>query len=77
MASRSPDLHGNIPDSSNTALVLIDVINDLEFKGGNRLLKSGELKATKLAQMKCAGERGPYSTVYVNDNFGRWTSYFR
>ena len=31
------DLHGNAPDKSDIALLLIDVINDLEFKGGDEL----------------------------------------
>src|SRR5690606_8339841 len=33
MPAKHDDLHGNAPDSSPTALVLVDVINDLEFEG--------------------------------------------
>src|SRR5436189_47971 len=38
MPPRNPDLHGNAPDSSCVALVLVDVISDLEFEDGDRLL---------------------------------------
>jgi len=34
---KSPDLHGNAPDNASVALLLIDVINDLEFDGGEEL----------------------------------------
>ena len=37
MSKKSPDLHGNAPDNSTVALLLIDVINDLEFEGGEVL----------------------------------------
>ena len=33
MASESDDLHGMVPDTHDTALLLIDVINHLEFEG--------------------------------------------
>ena len=36
MPAKNPDLHGNVPDSSPVALLLIDVINDLEFEGAER-----------------------------------------
>jgi hypothetical protein len=31
MSKKNPDLHGNSPDNSTAALLLVDVINDLEF----------------------------------------------
>ncbi len=34
---KANDLHGNAPDESEIAIVLIDVINDLEFEEGERL----------------------------------------
>jgi hypothetical protein len=34
------DLHGNAPDESEIALVLIDVINDLELAGGKELFRA-------------------------------------
>jgi nicotinamidase-related amidase len=77
MPTRSPDLHGNVPESSNTALLLIDVINDLDFKGGDKLLKAAQPMARNLARLKARAHRAGIPAVYVNDNFGRWTSDFR
>ena len=31
MPAKNDDLHGNVPDRAEVALLLIDVINDLEF----------------------------------------------
>ena len=31
MPAKNDDLHGNVPDKAEVALLLIDVINDLEF----------------------------------------------
>jgi hypothetical protein len=42
MSKKSPDLHGNAPDNSKVALLLIDVINDLEFEGGDVLAEHAE-----------------------------------
>lgn len=39
MPAKNEDLHGNVPDKSNVALLLIDVINDLEFEDGGDLLR--------------------------------------
>ena len=39
MASDNQDLHGNAPDKAEVALLLIDVINDLEFPEGDQLLR--------------------------------------
>jgi hypothetical protein len=37
MPAKNPDLHGNVPEQSPDALLLIDVINDLEFPEGEQL----------------------------------------
>ena len=41
MTKKSPDLLGNAPDNGSVALLLVDVINDLEFAGGEELLTYG------------------------------------
>lgn len=35
MPAKNEDLHGSAPDKSDVALLLIDVINDLDFPEGN------------------------------------------
>ncbi len=44
MPVKNKDLHGNVPDKSPVALLLIDVINDLEFENNQSLLKQQALK---------------------------------
>ncbi|MFO0866778.1 MAG: hypothetical protein U0744_19425 [Gemmataceae bacterium] len=39
MPPKDHDLHGNVPDKSKLAILLIDVLNDLEFPEGDRLLR--------------------------------------
>lgn len=76
MPSRNPDLHGNAPDNSPIALILIDVINDLEFPGSEKLLKQALPMARKLARLKKRAQAAKVPVIYVNDNFGRWQSDF-
>jgi hypothetical protein len=51
MPARSSDLHGNAPDTCSVALVLIDVINDLEFPGGRELLRTALPAASRIARL--------------------------
>lgn len=77
MPANNPDLHGNVPESSHTALLLIDVINDLEFEGAEQLLRHALPMARRLARLKARARRAGIPAIYVNDNFGRWQSDFR
>ena len=78
MAKQSnSDLHGNAPDASPTALLIIDAINDLEFPGGKGMLARAKRMARSIAKLKERAEKARVPAVYVNDNFGRWRSDFR
>jgi nicotinamidase-related amidase len=77
MAFRSEDLHGNAPDTCAIALLLIDVINDLEFPEGDDLLRHALPMAKKLRDLKRRAKEARIPVIYVNDNFGRWQSNFR
>jgi nicotinamidase-related amidase len=70
------DLHGNAPDKSDIALLLIDVINDLEFEGGEELFRNALPAAENIARLKERAHRAGVPVVYANDNFGRWRSDF-
>jgi nicotinamidase-related amidase len=72
----SLDLHGNAPDSSPVALLIIDAINDLEFEGGAGMLPRAVRMARAIAALKVRASKRGIPTVYVNDNFGRWRSDF-
>ncbi len=77
MPARNPDLHGSVPDKSEIALLLIDVINDLNFPEANRLLRYARAMAKKLSRLKQRAKDAGIPVIYVNDNFGRWQSDFR
>jgi nicotinamidase-related amidase len=74
---RNADLHGSAPDKSETALLIIDVINDLDFPEANQLLRYAPAMARKIAKLKERAKKARIPVIYVNDNFGRWQSDFR
>lgn len=75
--TKSPDLHGSAPDKSPVALLLIDVINDLDFDQGEDLQRSAVPAAERIAELKRRAKAAGVPVVYVNDNFGRWQSDFQ
>jgi nicotinamidase-related amidase len=77
MPAKNEDLHGNVPDKAEVALLLIDVINDLEFDSGDELLKHALPMADRLAALKRRAKEAGVPIIYVNDNFGRWQSDFK
>jgi nicotinamidase-related amidase len=76
MPDQNATLHGNAPDHAEVALVLIDVINDLEFPEGDQLLEFALPMAEKIAKLKAEARRLRIPVIYANDNFGRWQSNF-
>lgn len=77
METQSDDLHGNAPDCSPVVLLLIDLINDLEFPNGADFLKPTMDVAKRVAALKEKAKKLGIAVVYANDNFGRWRSDFR
>lgn len=77
MPAKNQDLHGSAPDKCETALVLIDVINDLAFPEAEGMLAEAREMAERLHALKKRVRRAGVPVVYVNDNFGRWKSDFR
>jgi nicotinamidase-related amidase len=74
--TKNPDLHGNVPESSPVALLLIDVINDLDFPGSEALAAQVGPMAERIAALKRRAKAAGIPAIYVNDNFGRWQSDF-
>ena len=62
---------------AGTALLLIDVINDLAFDGSAALVEQAEAMATTLARLKRRATAAGVPAIYINDNFGQWRSDFR
>jgi nicotinamidase-related amidase len=59
------------------ALILIDVINPMDFDGSEALVRAALPAARALVALKRRARRHGVPTIYVNDNFGRWRSDFR
>ena len=53
-----------------TALLLIDVINDLAFEGSAALVAEAESMASRLATLKRRASAAGVPSIYINDNFG-------
>jgi nicotinamidase-related amidase len=77
MPARNKDLHGSAPDKCTVALLLIDVINPLEFPEARQLSRFVPALARKLSRLKERAQKAGVPVIYVNDNFGRWRSDFR
>jgi nicotinamidase-related amidase len=73
---RNHDLHGNAPDNSPVALLLIDVINDLEWNGSDEILPFVKPMALRVAKLKRRAKKAGIPVIYANDNFGKWQSDF-
>jgi nicotinamidase-related amidase len=59
------------------ALLIIDMINDLEFTSGYQLLPHAIEAAKRISILKERLKKQGIPVVYVNDNYGRWQSDFR
>jgi nicotinamidase-related amidase len=59
------------------ALLLVDVINDMDFKGSDALVEQAVPMARRLAALKQRARDAGIPAIYINDNFGKWRSDFR
>ena len=74
VAEMNPDLHGSAPDTCPVALLLVDVINPMDFPEADQLLRSAIPAAQRLASLKQQARVRKVPVIYANDNFGRWRS---
>ncbi|HEX4488628.1 MAG TPA: cysteine hydrolase [Terriglobales bacterium] len=73
-SQNNKDLHGNVPDRSRTALLLVDVINDLDFPGNEEVVKISKTLGKSILALKKRCTRAGVPVIYVADNRGRWQS---
>lgn len=59
---------------SPVALLIIDMINSLDFARGDKLLKQALPAARTILQLKQRLKQRGVPVLYVNDNFGQWQS---
>jgi nicotinamidase-related amidase len=76
MPERLGQLHAPDEGTAPVVLLLIDMINDLEFEEGARLLTHALPAARRTADLKRRARDAGMPVIYVNDNFGRWRSDF-
>lgn len=74
MPDTNETLHGSVPDTHSVALLLVDVINPLDFPEADQLLRYALPAAEQLADLKRRARVAGVPVVYANDNFGRWRS---
>lgn len=60
--------------AGRTALLLVDVINDFEFSGGERLLANAASAVKPLLALRRMAHAARAPVIYANDNFGDWHS---
>lgn len=65
-----------VADGSGDAVLVIDVLNDFRFVGGDALLRQFRPCIAPLARLLGRARAAGVPVVYANDNFGRWRSDF-
>lgn len=60
-----------------TALLVIDMVNALDFPGGDRLLRHALPAARRIARLRQRLKARGAPTIFVNDNFTHWREDFR
>jgi nicotinamidase-related amidase len=71
------NLQGKSKVSSKVALLIIDIINDMEFEDAEKLMKQTLRISGNIARLKKSARRAHVPVIYVNDNFGHWQSDFK
>lgn len=69
MTNPSPD-----PAPGKTALLLIDMVNALDFEGGDDLRAATEDIVAPILSLRAAADAAGVPVIYVNDNNGQWHS---
>lgn len=60
--------------TGRTALLIIDMINDMAFDGGEQMLPRALAAADHILTLRAAARAAGVPVVYVNDNYGQWHS---
>jgi nicotinamidase-related amidase len=75
--TKNPQLHGSVPHCSRVALLLVDVINAMDFTEGERLARHARPAAKRILALKQRAKAARVPVIYANDNYGQWRSDFR
>lgn len=67
----------HLPEPSPAALLLVDLVNPLDFEGAPDLLRHAVPAARAIATLAHRTRAAGMPTIYVNDNFEQWHMGFR
>jgi nicotinamidase-related amidase len=62
--------------NGQTALLIIDMINDFQFDHGQRLAEQTNEIAQHIIAVKSYFKRQQYPVIYINDHYGLWQANF-
>src|SRR5690606_23122884 len=68
---------GDHPRMPGTALVVVDMVNPLDFPRARSLLRTALPAARRVARRRERLKAGGVPTIFVNDNFSHWREDFR
>lgn len=74
--SREPVLKPTEVPRSSEVLLLVDVINPLQFPNAGSLVQEALRAASKIAKLKAKLRGRNVPAIYANDNYGTWHSEF-
>lgn len=77
LAASRKNLQGSVPDQSEVALILVDLINPLDFPEAEQMVRFVPKMVRQIKALKKRAKAAGVPVIYVNDNFGRWRSDFR
>jgi nicotinamidase-related amidase len=72
--AHNKDLHHNVPQECDTAVLLIDVFNTFDFEGGAALANETEGILKNLLALRKRATASGVPVIYINDNAGLWRS---
>ena len=61
---------------SDTALLVLDMVNRFDFEGGDRLAKAVRAIVPRIETLRERFDAAGAPTIYVNDNFPHWQGQF-
>lgn len=67
----------NAGDNQDMALLIVDMINPLDFSGGAAVLPLATAAAERIARLKKRLHQSGVPVIYINDNFAHWQMDFR
>jgi nicotinamidase-related amidase len=66
--------HDPPPAPGRTALLIVDLVNDMNFEGAQAMACTAVAAARTVARLRSEADALKVPVVYVNDNYGLWRS---